>query len=113
MISVIAKIPLQEGKADEFTAAFGAMAAGVATEEGNFLYSLNFSKKEPDMAVIMERYRDKESLGIHSASDHYKAFGATIAGILAGAPEVVIMNEVAATESPSFVPTVTAHDEEE
>ena len=95
MISVIAKIPLQDGKVDEFTEAFHEMAAGVATEEDNLLYSLNFSKKEPNLAVIMERYRDKDALGVHSQSDHYKAFGARIGGIVAGAPEVVVMNEIA------------------
>jgi len=94
MISVIAKLPLQEGKADEFAEAFKEIAAGVATEAGNHLYSLNFSKKEPDVAVIMERYDDKEALGAHSQSDHYKAFGPKIKGLLAGAPEVVIMEEI-------------------
>ncbi len=96
MISVIAKIPIQDGKVDEFTEAFKEIAAGVATEEGNFLYSLSFSKKEPNMAVIMERYQDKEALGLHSESDHYKTFGGKIAGLVAGAPEVVIMREIAA-----------------
>lgn len=94
MISVIAKIPLQDGKADEFAEAFRAMSAGVATEEGNFLYSLNFSKKEPNMAVIMERYTDKDALGVHSQSDHYKAFGPSIKDIVAGPAEVIIMNEI-------------------
>lgn len=94
MISVIAKIPLQEGKADEFTEAFKEIAKGVATEEGNFLYSLNFSKKEPDLAVIMERYQDKEALGVHSESDHYKAFGPRIKDLVVGPPEVVIMKEI-------------------
>ncbi len=94
MISVIAKIPLKEGKAAEFSEAFKEIAAGVAKEEGNFLYSLNFSKKEPDLAVIMERYTDKEALGLHSQSDHYKAFGAKIAGLVGGAPDVAIMEEI-------------------
>ena len=94
MISVIAKIPLQDGKADEFTEAFKVIAAGVATEPGNHLYSLNFSKKEPNMAVIMERYDDKEALGAHSESDHYKAFGPAIKDLVAGPPEVAIMNEL-------------------
>ena len=94
MISVIAKIPLQDGKADEFTEAFKEIAAGVATEEGNFLYSLNFSKKEPNTAVIMERFQDTDALGVHSQSDHYKAFGPKIKDLVAGPPEVVIMNEI-------------------
>ncbi len=94
MISVIAKLPLQDGKADEFAEAFKAIAAGVATESGNHLYSLNFSEKEPNMAVIMERYDDKDALDAHSASEHFKAFGPKITGLLAGAPDVVIMDEV-------------------
>ncbi len=95
MISVIAKIPLQEGKAEEFTEAFKEIAVGVATEAGNHLYSLSFSSKEPNTAVIMERYDDKDALGAHSKSDHYAAFGARIGGMLAGPPEVVLMDEVA------------------
>ena len=94
MLSVIAKIPLQEGKAEEFTEAFKEIALGVATEEGNFLYSLSFSKKDPNTAVIMERYADKAALGVHSESDHYKAFGPKIKGLVAGPPEVSIMNEI-------------------
>lgn len=94
MISVIAKVPLQDGKAEEFTEAFKEIASGVATEEGNFLYSLSFSKKEPNVAVIMERYQDKDALGAHSQSDHYKAFGSKIKDIVSGPPEVVIMNEI-------------------
>ena len=94
MISVIAKLPLKEGKAEEFTEAFKEIARGVATEEGNFLYSLNFSKKEPNLAVIMERYTDKDALGAHSQSDHYKAFGPSIKDLLDGPAEVVIMNEL-------------------
>lgn len=94
MISVIAKLQLKEGKADEFTEAFKEIAKGVATEEGNFLYSLNFSRKEPDLAVIMERYTDKDALGVHSQSDHYKAFGPKIKDLLAGAPDVHIMSEI-------------------
>jgi quinol monooxygenase YgiN len=94
MISVIARLPLQEGKADEFTEAFKEIAAGVATEPGNHLYSLNFSKKEPDVAIIMERYDDKEALAFHGETDHYKAFGPKIKDLLAGKPEVAIMDEL-------------------
>jgi quinol monooxygenase YgiN len=96
MISVIAKIPLQDGKVGAFTEVFKEMAANVAGEEGNSLYSLNFSKKEPNLAVIMERYKDKDALAAHSQSDHYKTFGNRIKGLVSGAPEVLIMEEVLA-----------------
>ena len=96
MISLFVKIPLKEGKAAEFTEAFKVIAAEVAKEEGNFLYSLNFAKDAPDTAIIMERYKDQDALTAHSKSDHYKAFGPKIAGLVAGAPEIMIMDEVCA-----------------
>lgn len=96
MISLVVKLPLKEGKADEFTEAFKEIAAGVATEEGNHLYSLNFSEKEPNLAVIMERYTDQAALGVHSQSDHFKAFNKNVGGLVAGPPEMLIMEEVVA-----------------
>lgn len=94
MISLFVKIPLKKGKAGEFTEAFKEIAVGVATEEGNLLYSLNFAKDEPDTAIIMERYTDQDALNAHSQSDHYKAFSPKIGGLVAGAPEITIMEEV-------------------
>ncbi len=94
MISLFVKIPLKEGKAGEFTDAFKEIAAGVATEEGNLLYSLNFAKGEPNTAIIMERYTDQDALTAHSQSDHYKAFGARIGSLLSGALEITFMDEV-------------------
>ncbi len=94
MISIYVKIPLQEGKAGEFIEAFKEIAAGVATEEGNLLYSLNFAKDAPNTAIIMERYTDQDALTAHSESDHYKVFGSKIGGLVAGAPEINFMDEV-------------------
>ena len=96
MISLFVKIPLKPGKAAEFTQAFKEIAVDVAKEEGNFLYSLSFAKDAPDTAIIMERYKDQDALTAHSKSDHYKAFGPKIAGLVAGAPEIKVMDEVAA-----------------
>ena len=96
MISLFVKIPLKPGKAPEFTQAFKEIAVDVAKEEGNFLYSLSFAKDAPDTAIIMERYKDQDALTAHSKSAHYKAFGPKIGGLVAGAPEIKIMDEVAA-----------------
>ena len=94
MISLFVKIPLKEGKAAEFIEAFKVIAADVAKEEGNFLYSLSFAKDAPNTAIIMERYKDQAALTAHSQSDHYKAFGPKIGGLVAGAPEIMFMDEV-------------------
>ena len=42
----------------------------------------------------MERYDDKDALAFHGETDHYKAFGPKIKDILAGKPEVAIMQEI-------------------
>ena len=96
MISLFVKIPLKEGKAAEFTEAFKEIAAEVAKEEGNFLYSLNFAKDAPNTAIIMERYKDQDALTAHSQSDHYKAFASRIGELVAGPPNLLMMEEVCA-----------------
>jgi quinol monooxygenase YgiN len=94
MISVFVKIPLKQGKVEEFTEAFKEIAIGVSKEEGNFLYSLNFAKDAPNTAIIMERYTDQDALTVHSQSDHYKVFGSKLGGMVAGAPDILFMDEV-------------------
>lgn len=96
MISLVVKLPLQEGKAAEFTEAFKEIAKGVATEEGNLLYSLNFAENAPDTAVIMERYTDDAALAKHSQADYFKAFNAKVGGLVGGRPEIMKMEEVVA-----------------
>ena len=96
MISIIVKIPIQEGKVEEFVEEFKKIAALVTNEEGNFLYSLSFNKKEPNIAVIMERYKDQAALDAHSATDYFKEFSGKMAAYVAGAPEFSFMEEVAA-----------------
>lgn len=96
MISLVVKLPLQEGKAAEFTEAFKEIAKGVATEEGNLLYSLSFAGKAPDTAVIMERYTDQAALTLHGQADYFKAFNKAVGGLVAGAPDMMIMEEVVA-----------------
>lgn len=94
MISVIAKLPVQEGKAEEAIEMFKALLQKVATEEGTLLYSLNQSKKDPNTIVIIERYKDDAALAAHSATDHFKEFSGKLGGVLAGKPEITLLNEL-------------------
>jgi len=94
MLSIVAKIPVQEGKVDEAIEAFKALMVHVAKEEGTLMYTLNRGKKDPNMLVIMERYKDKAALDAHSSSDYFKQFSAKIPGFLAGKPEITVMDEL-------------------
>ncbi len=95
MISVIAKIPVKEEKRDEAIEAFKQLITEVAKEEGTLFYSLNVSKQAPNTLVVMERYKDKEALKIHSSTPHFNAFFAKAGELFAGTPEITILNELA------------------
>jgi quinol monooxygenase YgiN len=94
MISVIAKLPIKEGKVDEAVAAIKELVKDVAKEEGTLLYTLNRDSKNPNTLVFMERYKDKDALNAHSTTPHFKVFFAKSGVLLSGKPEIVFMEEI-------------------
>lgn len=95
MISIIAKIPIREEKLNEAIEAFKLLMAGVGKEEGTLYYTLNIAKSAPNTLVIMERYKDKEALGIHSNTPHFKSLMSRAGELFSGKPEITIMEELA------------------
>ena len=95
MLSVIAKLPIKEDKVDEAIAAFKGLMAHVAKEEGTLFYTMNRdAKRAPTTIVIMERYKDKAALDAHSSAPHFKEFSGKLPALLAGKPEITIMEEL-------------------
>lgn len=95
MISVIAKLRIQEGKMDDALAACRELVSEVANEPGTLLYTLNTLKNDPNLLVFMERYQDKEALNAHSSTPYFQAFFAKAGELLDGEPEITIMREAA------------------
>ncbi|MFA7176726.1 MAG: putative quinol monooxygenase [Smithellaceae bacterium] len=110
MITVIAKLPVKEGKMDEAMAAFQVLISKVASEEeGTVLYSLNRDKANPDVLVVVEQYRDKAdpntlvvveqyqdkaALEFHSSTPHFKEFFEASTAFIGGRPEMSVMKEI-------------------
>jgi quinol monooxygenase YgiN len=94
MITVIAKQPIVEGKMDEALGEFKKLMSKVAKEEGTVLYSLNIEKSNPNTLVIVEQYKDKDSLDFHSSTSYFKEFFAKAVSFAGGKPEIVIMEEI-------------------
>ena len=95
MVSVIAKLPLQEGQVETAIAAIKEFMAVVAKEEeGTLSYTLNRDPQNPGTLVFIERYRDKAALDAHMASPHFQAFFAKGMALLAGQPEMTVMEEI-------------------
>jgi quinol monooxygenase YgiN len=87
MIAVIAKLNVAEGKEQQFETAMLALAAQVrANEPGNDMYTL--CKDADGNYLMLELYKDAESLAAHGQSEHFKASGASFKGLMAGAPEI-------------------------
>lgn len=94
MITVIAKLPVKEGKMDEAMAAFKVLMSKVASEEGTVLYSLNQEKANPNTLVVVEQYQDKAALEFHSSTPYFKEFFTASVAFISGKPEMTVMKEI-------------------
>ena len=97
MITVVAKLPIKEGKMEEALGEFKGLMSKVAKEEGTLLYSLNKEKSNPNTLVVVEQYKDKDAFNLHSSTPHFKEFFAKSAAFIGGKPEIVLMEEISRT----------------
>lgn len=97
MISIIAKLTVREGKEEEFKSAAAEMVAAVkANEAGRTIhYTLGQSQKAPNEFYFLELYADDDAFAAHAKTPHMAAFGAKLAGLLAGRLEVTRLDTVA------------------
>ena len=94
MIGVVATIAVLKGKEAEFEKIAKKLVEAVnLEEEDNLFYRLY--KKSSNVYIILEGYKDKNSLDYHITTSHYKKYGKAMAEFLDGRPEVVIMDELA------------------
>jgi len=94
MVALIAKMKIKEGKMDEATDLFRDLVPKVSTEEGTVGYAVCRDQKNPDLLVVVERYRDREAIQAHSATPHFKEFSSAIAPLLGGKMELSVLEEI-------------------
>jgi quinol monooxygenase YgiN len=97
MITVVAKLPIKEGKMEEVLGELKVLMAEVAKEEGTVLYSLNSEKAKPNTLVLVEQYKDKDAFNFHSSTPHFKEFFTKSAAFIGENPEIVVMKEISRT----------------
>ncbi len=96
MITVLAKLQAVPGKEAELREALTTMVAAVkANEPGVPAYSLHTSDADPALFLFYEQYADKEAQDAHGKTDHMKALGASLAGLLAGRPQIERYTQIA------------------
>lgn len=93
MPSVIANLKVKEDKVDEAKSALKQLSVEtLASEPGTLVYSVHQRQDDPTAFVFYEKYENEEAFKIHGKNLATK--GAMFAGILAGAPEIIMLDEV-------------------
>ena len=94
-IGIVAKLTIQEGKNEEFEATFKEMMAEVkASEPGNVFYAVHRAREDNTVYYVLEQYVDQAALDVHGKSDKFKALAAKLGGVMAGRPEITLMDAI-------------------
>ena len=84
MMSLVAKLTVQEGKEQDFIDAMKDVVPAVREEPGNNAYIMNRSKEHPRTFVFYEEYTDQTAFDAHRK--HLGELGVDLRAILDGAP---------------------------
>jgi quinol monooxygenase YgiN len=95
VVVVATIVPLAEHR-DEVVAAFRETIEQVHGEDGCELYALN---EAPDRLIMIEKWASPEALGAHSKGAALAALNPKLAGKVAGAPEVIVLQQVPAGDA--------------
>jgi quinol monooxygenase YgiN len=72
-VAIVARVTVNQGKAEEYTAAFAPLLEQARREPGTLLYALHRSKDNPDIFWTTELYADDAAFEAHRASDVHAA----------------------------------------
>ena len=90
---IIAKASVQKGKEAEFEKVALELAEQVAANEsGNKLYKL--CKSAEGDYYFIELYDSAEAMAEHGAASHLKEAGPKFAAVMAGRPEITVLDVV-------------------
>lgn len=86
-LKIVARMPVKQEKHQQFIALAAELIEKSRQEDGNFHYSLNTSKKDPDCLVFLEAWKDKEALKVHKATEHFQRILPQLVALCDGQPE--------------------------
>jgi quinol monooxygenase YgiN len=93
MQTLIATLKVQNGKQEEAKTLFRELSAAVrANEPGTLAYVFHQRKDDPLTFWVYETYASEDAFKAHGAN--LAKWGPRFAGVLAGRPEIVFLEEV-------------------
>jgi quinol monooxygenase YgiN len=97
LIAVLARIKAKAEHADEVADHFREMVGWVASNEpSTATYACTRSQKDPADFIFFERYADMDAFHAHSQSARFGELVGKLQGKLTAAPEITMLDEVAA-----------------
>jgi quinol monooxygenase YgiN len=94
MLAVIAKIKTKDGKADDLVALMKDILPSVRQEEGTVYYTVNRDRTDPNVVVVVEKYRDDAAFQAHSTTPYLAELFGKAGAFLEGDMELMMMDEV-------------------
>lgn len=85
-----AKLTIKADKVDEFIASSKTIIAASRAEPGCISYTLYQDPNDRTAFFFFEEWKDQSAIDTHFAMPHFKAFGASIKDLVAGAPAITI-----------------------
>lgn len=86
--AMVVKFRAKPGKSEEMKAFWLEMQKEVAkSEPGNVYYDLMVMPSDPEVYVIVERYKDAAAVAAHGQSEKAKAMFAKLGELMAGPPQ--------------------------
>jgi quinol monooxygenase YgiN len=89
VIVVIVKQPVRAKYADEFPSLVEEFTNSSRSEPGNISFDWYRSADDPNLWILIEIFRDRESGDAHVESPHFKAAMEQMPRLLAAAPEII------------------------
>ncbi len=95
--ALLAKLTAKEGQRDALLAVIADMGMkNVSGEPGTEIYAAHKDKGDENVVWFYEVYTDEDALAAHGSSDGMKAFGGATRDFMAGRPELIFLDPVAA-----------------
>lgn len=93
---IVATITPKPDQLEEVVSRLKELIPAVHEEDGCELYALHQGK---DRVVFVEKWRDREALGVHSTGANIQALNEKLRGLVEGRPDVQVLEPVAAGDA--------------
>jgi len=94
MLAVVAKIGVKEGKADELVQLLKDILPSVKKEEGTLYYTVNRDRTDPNVVVVIEKYKDDAAFQAHSTTPYLAELFGKAQPLVEGDMELTMLDEI-------------------